>query len=263
MEIPFTRWYPVIAKRRSRRKYDASRPIPEEIVSTLQKVCTDFRPFPYARAELIAGSPDDVFRGALGTYGKVQGSPAYLAFIGDMRNPHAQETAGYTGEGVILEAAARGLATCWVAGFFQPKVVAKWVKINSGERVLAVSPVGYVKDKTTFEEKAMAGFGRHLRRKPLSKLTTGLPKNEWPGWIKSALDAARLAPSAINRQPWKFHVETNSITISISGRIPDFNVSKRLDCGIAMLHLEIAALSQGIQGSWELLESLRVARFSF
>jgi len=31
-------------------------------------------------------------------------------------------------------------------------------------------------------------------------------------------------------------------------------VSKRLDCGIAMLHFELGAASLGVSGSWELLE---------
>jgi hypothetical protein len=40
-------------------------------------------------------------------------------------------------------------------------------------------------------------------------------------------------------------------------------VSKRLDCGIAMLHLEIAALHHGIRGVWELMEAPQVARFNY
>jgi hypothetical protein len=42
---------------------------------------------------------------------------------------------------------------------------------------------------------------------------------------------------------------------------PEFNVSKRLDCGIAMLHLEVAAVSSGCKGAWEFLPSPRVGKF--
>jgi len=38
-------------------------------------------------------------------------------------------------------------------------------------------------------------------------------------------------------------------------------VAKRLDCGIAMQHIELGALSQGIHGRWELLKKPQVARF--
>ena len=263
MEIPFSRWYPAVDKRRSRRKYDPSRPVPADVMADLHYTCLSFRPFPCARTELVTASPDDVFRGAVGSYGKVKSASAYLAFVGDMRDPHVQETAGYTGEGIILEAVSLGLSTCWVAGFFRPEAVARHVKIASNERVLAVSPVGYAGTEATLEEKFMAGFGRHARRKPLSRLVSGLPDNEWPAWVKPALEAARLAPSAINRQPWTFHVDKDSITVYTTGSTPDFKVSRRLDCGIAMLHLEVAALSQGIRGNWDFLNSPRVARFSF
>ncbi|MCK5654431.1 MAG: nitroreductase family protein, partial [Dehalococcoidia bacterium] len=76
------------------------------------------------------------------------------------------------------------------------------------------------------------------------------------------LEAATLAPSAINRQPWRFYVEPDSITVSIYGSRLEFGISKRLDCGIAMLHIEVAALDCGVQGKWEFLEAPKVSRFT-
>ncbi|MBT9143935.1 MAG: hypothetical protein DDT29_02349 [Dehalococcoidia bacterium] len=84
---------------------------------------------------------------------------------------------------------------------------------------------------------------------------------KWPEWVKASLEAARLAPSAINRQPWGFNVEDDGITVFVRTSGPEFNVSKRLDCGIAMLHIEVAALSSGVKGDWKSLEAPRVGRF--
>jgi nitroreductase len=261
MEIPFSDWYPSIIVRRSRRQYDDSLSIPKDTIDKLQQICTEFRPFPEARTVLVLDSPDKVFKGAIGPYGKVKGAPAFLAFIGDTGSSHIHETVGYTGEGVVLEATSRGLATCWVAGFFKQQVAAGLAKAAGNERVLAVSPVGYPPASPTVEERIMTGFGRTHKRKPLESLVTGLDKSEWPGWIETALQSARLAPSAVNRQPWRFRVEASAITVLTPGTSPDFSVSKRLDCGIAMLHIEVAALSAGIKGKWDLLESPEVARF--
>ena len=80
---------------------------------------------------------------------------------------------------------------------------------------------------------------------------------------RNIIEAARLAPSAINRQPWGFNIENDGITVFVRIRGPDFNVSKRLDCGIAMLHLEITAGSLGIKGKWEFLQHPQVAKFAF
>jgi len=211
---------------------------------------------------LVTESPDKVFKGAIGPYGKIKGAPAFIAFIGNIESHYVQEQVGYTGEGIILEAEALHLATCWVAGFFRPKVAASLAGTSESERVLAVTPVGYATKRKSVEEELMTGFGLTHRRRPLSGLVTGLEESEWPQWIRTTLEAARLAPSAVNRQPWRFHVEPDSITVSVNRLGREFGLSKRLCCGIAMLHIEVATLNYGRRGKWEFLEAPQVARFT-
>jgi hypothetical protein len=260
MNIPVERWYQAIEKRRSRRRFDLN-PLGEEVSSQITSTCAHFRPFPNARAVVVKESPDTVFKGPIGSYGKIKGAPAFIAFIGNMDSPNVWEQVGYTGEGIILEAEALNLATCWVAGFFRPKVVASLTEIGKRERVLTVTPIGYAAKRHSLEESVMTGFGLTHRRRPLSGLVSGLQEPEWPRWVKLALEAARLAPSAVNRQPWRFKVEPNSITVSVNTVHREYGLSKRLCCGIAMLHIEVAALTCGIRGSWEFLDPPLVARF--
>ena len=262
MDIPFSRWYPAIEKRRSRRHFDDSRPIESDTLSALDTVCKRFMPFPSARSCLVTESVKGVFRGIVGSYGKIKDAPAFIAFIGNIDSASVQEEVGYTGEGVILEATALGLNTCWVAGFFKPESVASVVEIKSNERVLAVTPVGYARRFESLEEKLMTGFGRTHRRLPVSRLVSEPGRDNLSGWIKASIQAARLAPSAVNRQPWGFHVEDDSIIVYVRTGGPEFSVSKRLDCGIAMLHIEVAAMSYGVRGEWQFLKALQVARFS-
>ena len=262
MDIPFSRWYPAIEKRRSRRHFDASRPIEPDKLSTLDTVCKRFVPFPNARSCLVTESVKDVFRGIVGGYGKVKGAPAFIAFIGNMNSASVQEEVGYTGEGVILEASALGLNTCWVAGFFKPDSVASLVEIKSNERVLAVTPVGYARRFESLEEKLMTGFGRTHRRVPISRLISSLAQDSLLEWMPLSIQAARLAPSAVNRQPWGFDVQDGGITVYVRTGGPEFSVSKRLDCGIAMLHIEVAAMICGVRGDWQFLKAPQVARFS-
>jgi len=107
----------------------------------------------------------------------------------------------------------------------------------------------------------MNRFGRSHNRLPLSKLVRGLLREKWPNWVNLLLEAARLAPSAANRQPWGFDVQDDGIIVSVRTSGPEFSVSKRLDCGIAMLHLEVAAVDSGCKGEWEFLPSPQVAKF--
>ncbi len=261
MDIPSSRWYSVIQRRRSRRHFDPNRPIESSSLAALESVCREFTPFSHVRACLVSEPVKDIFKGIVGGYGKVSGAPAFIAFIGDMRAPSVQEEVGYTGEGIILEATALGLNTCWVAGFFRPEMVASLVEIKDNERVLAVTPVGFASRFESLTERLMTGFGLTHRRLPLSKLVNGWRVDNLPEWAKVSLEAARLAPSAVNRQPWGFEVDGNCITVFVRTSNPEFNVSKRLDCGIAMLHIEVAALNFGIPGAWEILEAPRVSRF--
>jgi len=261
IESRYSAWYSVLERRRSHRRFDPRQTISPERLTALKRVCEEFRPFPAARSVLVEDSPEDVFKGVIGSYGKVTGARSFIAFVGDMTDPNVQEMVGYTGEGIILEATVLGLNTCWVGGFFRPGVTGKLVGVKEHERVLAVTPVGYTRPSPSVHEAVMSGFGRHHRRELLSKLTSGLPGSRWPEWVRVALEAARLAPSAINRQPWNFRVGPDSITVLVRLRGPDFGVSKRLDCGIAMLHIELGAASCGIRGRWELLKAPKVARF--
>lgn len=262
MDIPFSRWYSVIQSRRSRRNFDSNRPIEPAALATLEKVCRDFSPFPHARTFLVNKPEKDIFKGVIGGYGKVSGSQAFVAFIGDTRGTAVQEEVGYTGEGIILEATALGLNTCWVGGFFKPETVASLIEIGPGERVLAVSPVGYASESESVQEKLMTGFGRTHARLPISKIANYGNGTNLPAWIKASIEAARLAPSAVNRQPWGFNIQDDSITVSVRTQGQDFHVSKRLDCGIAMLHLEIGAGAAGIKGNWKFLQPPQVAKFT-
>lgn len=261
MEIPFNTWYTAIWKRRSRRHFNPHRSIEPEFLVALEKVCREFVPYPHVRACLINLPTIDVFKGLVGGYGKVTGAPAFIAFIGDMRASTVQEEVGYTGEGIILEATALGLNTCWVAGFFRRESVSSLIEVRDNERVLAVTPVGHASGFESIGEKIMTGFGLMHRRLALSKLIRGGQPERLSEWARVCLESARLAPSAVNRQPWGFEANADVIKVFVRTSGPEFNVSKRLDCGIAMLHIEVAALHCGISGSWKFLESPQVSRF--
>jgi nitroreductase len=258
MEIPVQSWHDAVFIRRSRRKY-SDRPPEKEKIEKLKDMCENFRPYEEARTVLVENPSEDIFKGFIGSYGKVDNTPFIAVFIGDTRSEHANAALGYTGEGIILEAARLELGTCWVGGFFSQDDARKLVDLNDNEKIFAVTPVGYPTQKVPFQEKVMTGFGATHKRKPLEDLVSGdKPK----GWMQKGLDAARVAPSAVNRQPWRFHIEDGSITVSVDKDKSNENISRRLDCGIAMLHLELGARTAGQSGSWEWLSSPQVARFS-
>jgi nitroreductase len=246
MELPVETWYAAIKKRRSRRKFKREA-IPEEKRKRLASICSNFRPFPEARAVFVDEPGDEIYKGFIGSYGKIENAPAYVAFIGDMDSPRVQEALGYTGESIILEATVLGLGTCWVGGFFRSEEVKNKISMASNEHVLAVTPVGVVEDSSSFQEKLITGFGYLHRRKNLHQLAGNIPDVKW---MKIALEAARVAPSAVNRQPWRFVCTERSICVYPDKKRDKDKISRRLDCGIAMLHLELGARHAGVEGCW-------------
>ncbi len=220
---------------------------------------------PGARVEIFAHGCDTIMTGLVGSYGKLRGTRAFAAFIADTRAHDYETQIGYLGEAVILKATELGLGTCWVGGFFDAAATATLVRASEHERVVAVTPIGYAADTPRVVERLMKSFVRSHTRLAMDKLLTSETRLagiiRWPEWMGHAVEAARLAPSAINRQPWRFSVEGDIITVSFEGNERDHGISKRLDCGIALLHLEAAAALHHVTGTWEILKSPQVARF--
>ena len=255
-------WLAAVATRRSRRAFDGIA-VPGEAFEAMHSACERFRPYPDARVVSVREPAVDIFRGAIGNYGKVKGAPHVLVFIGDEHDPFADQHLGYTGEGIVLEAAALGLDTCWVAGFFDPKAAAELVTLAPGERIYAVSPLGHSPETMGLAERGMRGMaGAHKRKALVTIAPDAGEAARWPQWALAAVETARLAPSAVNRQPWRFRLEGGALVIAKDGASEMPKVTKRLDCGIAMLHAEIGALASGVAGEWtDLADGLDVARF--
>ena len=195
-KLPVSKWYEAIFRRISRRSFDSKDLEPEEL-SSLREFCYEFKPFSGVRAELCVDSSDRVFKGAIGSYGKISGAQIFIAFIGDIKDPNVNEKIGYFGEGIILETTARGFDSCWVGGYFRPEVVAGLLQINENERVYAVTPIGHALEEFSSQEKRMRRFIKAHKRIPMEELITGMDQDQWPKWVKEVLEVARISPSGV------------------------------------------------------------------
>ena len=185
------------------------------------------------------------------------GAPSAVAIIGTNDAPGVQMSMGYTGEAIVLEATRLGLGTCWIGGFYKPTRVAELLDLGGGERVYAVTPLGNPRETFTGYEKLAHTWkvASGSPRKSVKEIAPGFEK--WPPWAQEAVELARIAPSAVNRQPWRFRYEEGRVIVAFDGAESAGRISKKLDCGIAMLHFELGAATAGVKGQWERVDQRR------
>ncbi|MBR6187087.1 MAG: nitroreductase family protein [Clostridia bacterium] len=148
----------------------------------------------------------------------IRGTRKYAAVIVDDAVPNALIHAGVSGEAFVLEAAALGLGTCWVAAFKRGGVN---VPLEEGEKIRAVIAFGIPGES-----------GGSRKRKRLSEICSPDP-TDWPLWAYNAAECVRVAPSAVNLQPWRLTYAGRTLSLSSA------RSGAGLDIGIALLHLSL------------------------
>lgn len=175
--------------------------------------------------QLIVNEPK-AFQSRLAKYGKFSNVTNYLMMVG---KKDSGERIGYYGQQIVLLAQTLGLNTCWV-GLSYSKITGAF-SINEGEKVYCCIAIGY-------------GEAQGVSHKIKSVEEVSNADSSTPDWFKTGVEAALLAPTAINQQ--KFHFEYMAAT---DGKLPTVKAGKlfslvgytSIDLGIAKCNFELAA----------------------
>ncbi len=146
-----------------------------------------------------------------------------VGVVAKSADPLATLHAAFSAELLGLCMQEMGLGYCWVTGTYKRRETG--IALESGEKLVGVMPFGVPK---TDENAPRRG------RRPLQSLCTD-DLAAYPPILREAAQAVRIAPSAINAQPWRFTLE-NEKTLRIAVRLP----IHRVDLGIALCHAELA-----------------------
>lgn len=187
----------------------------------------------------------------LGTYGVIKGAKNYLA-VACSEGDYALEDLGFLFEKVILYCTSLGLGTVWIGGTFNKGNFAKAINLKDNETLPIISPVGMEGGKKSLLAKV---FGNNThKRKEFSQIffnkdfETPLTYEEAKEY-KNALEMVRLAPSAVNKQPWRILKEGNNIHFYSEGK----NEANRIDMGICLSHFYLTAKEMGLEGEIKVL----------
>ena len=207
-----------IQTRHSVRKYTDT-PISPEHTTALEAEINRCNAESGLHIQLILNEPK-AFGNFFAHYGLLHGVKNYIALIGK-DDAALDEKCGWYGEHLVLKAQQMGLNTCWVGGTY--KKVMSAFDISDGEKLCLVIAIGYGKNQ-----------GNKRRSKSFEEVTD--VKDEVPEWFRNGVEAALLAPTAINQQKFKFSLNGNKVTTT-AGKGP-FSV---VDLGIVKYHFEVGA----------------------
>lgn len=191
------------------------------------------------------------------------GSAPHFIIATSEEKPLFMLNMGFRMEQMILFATQQGLGTCWVGGLFTEERISDLLGLEEGERVIALTPVGYPDTsfygRMTHDVFELGAMNRG-RRKPLEQIAFGRhwgsPLDTGDSELLEVLECARLAPSWANTQPWRFLVSESEViaVAEAKGRYSSVRDGKhyyRLDVGIAMAHFFLVAREIGWRGNWQ------------
>lgn len=172
------------------------------------------------------------------------------------RGPQFEIAYGYSFEKFCLYAEALGIGTVMLGGTLSRKTFEKAMELDGNEVMPIASPVGYPADKKTVREKLMRKAIKADERQPFEKLffEDCFEKSLTfysAGKFAEALEMVRLAPSAVNKQPWRVVVCGDFVHFfekKAKGMAASSFDIQKIDIGIALAHFDLTMQENGIKG---------------
>ena len=214
-----------IEARHSVRAYK-DQPLSEETVKVLEDEIVTLNNEGQLHIQLICNEPK-AFQGTMAKYGKFRNANNYLVMAGKKADD-LDERIGYYGEHLVLLAQTLGLNTCWV-GLSYSKVPGTY-ELGKDEKIACYIAIGYGETQ---------GVGHKI--KTVEQVSNA--SDITPSWFKKGVEAALLAPTAVNQQKFSFEyvgMDNNRHQVRAKKGFSMIGYTK-MDLGIAKYHFEIGA----------------------
>lgn len=207
-------FFDMIKARHSVRSYKQT-PIEQEKKDILEQMIRTFNEKAGLHIQIFYDEPA-CFDSRMAKYGKFSGVNNYICMIGP-KSSSLEEKLGYYGEQLVLKAQQLGLNTCWVAMTHgKSKAI-----INKGEKEVCIISLGYGETQ-----------GVSHKIKDISAVSNYEPG--MPDWFLNGVNAALLAPTAMNQQKFHFELQDGNKVKATNG----MGFYAKTDLGIVKFHFE-------------------------
>ena len=214
-----------IEARHSVRAYK-EQPLAENVVKVLEEKIAVLNREGKLHIQLIQNEPK-AFLGTMAKYGKFRNVGNYIVMAGQKADD-LDERVGYYGEQLVLLAQTLGLNTCWV-GLSYSKVSGTY-ELGEDEKIACYIAIGY-------------GESQGVSHKIKTVEQVSNISDITPLWFKKGIEAALLAPTAVNQQKFSFeYIGMRNNRHQVRAK-KDFSMIgyTKMDLGIAKYHFEIGA----------------------
>ena len=162
---------------------------------------------------------------------------------------------GYSFESACLYALSLGLGTVMLAATLNRSAFEKAMDLAENEVLPVASPIGHPAERRSLRETVMRKGIRADERLPFASLFydgvfgKGLEQNA-AGRFAEALELARWAPSAANKQPWRAVVQGDTVHFYEVRTMKDSPLGdiQKVDLGIFLSHFALALEEAGQKG---------------
>ncbi len=205
-----------VRSRHSVRKYQNKR-IEKEQIECLEKKIKELNEEGNIHLQFIEDSAN-TFNKLFNKSAGLGSAPSVIACVGS-NDDTLDERIGYFGEKLVIYAQQLGLNTCWVGIFNRKKIP---VEVADNERLVIAIAIGYGETQ-----------GKERKTKTADEVVIDL--KDVPDWFHAGVEAALLAPTAINQQKFEIiYNENEEVEFKDLG-----GVLSKIDIGIVKCNFEI------------------------
>ncbi|MBC3888406.1 nitroreductase [Acetobacterium paludosum] len=196
----------------------------------------------------------------LGTYGVIKGATNYVG-VSVAPGELGLEALGYSFEQLVLYCTSLGLGTCWLGGTFDRSGFSAAMKLKTGDLFPVISPIGYPAGKKRMLEFVARWVAKSDHRREWNEIfyADDFAHPLTPtaaGDYAFPLEMLRLAPSAVNKQPWRIVKNQNAYHFYEVRPTKESKLGidiQRTDVGIGACHFHLAAMERDFPGKFEKL----------
>lgn len=258
----------LIEEKRSSRDYKKKEVSDSIIKEMLEYGQTSDKLVRGIEVDITVKNKDDVYERLIniaGYEGKMIEAPHYIVLTSEIKEDYI-ENSGYLGENLMLKLQDLDVDSCWIT-FSDSNIIKERIHLDTDKEVTALIAFGYgVSQKKMINLVKTGGNYSKANMQEKKYISDRLATDEivylekWGNkpdleyleqrMLAEPLSYATLAPSTLNRQPWRFIIDKGMLVLAVRDDEATSTYEERIDAGIQMLYFDLVMQQTLMKVNW-------------